>query len=182
MSTDQRFDLSTEAIPSSWHDAAANAPKGEKGPLKRKAGPVRLMPSIHSLDVFTAALVGTVTCMIGGYLWFELERASGELHPWAALALGASIALAVRSGGGRHDHQLRAVLSLGIYVVGMAVVLFLLGRINYIELYGTTPDFLDFEQHLYHSRLTNFASVAGWLSGAFATVLLSYLTRKRTTI
>jgi hypothetical protein len=179
VATDQRFDLSTEGIPSSWHDAAANAPQGTKGPLT-KAGPVRLMPNVDSLDLFTSILVATVTCMIGGYLWFELESTSGELHPWSALALGAAIALAVRFGGGSSDHQLRAILSLGIYVAGLTVVLFILGRANYMELYGTTPDFLDFEQHLYHSRLTSFESVAAWFSGALATVILSYLTRSRT--
>ena len=179
VATEQRFDLSSEGIPSSWHDAAANAPKGTKGPL-RKAGPVRLMPTSASLDLFTAILVATVTCMIGGYLWYELESTSGELHPWSALALGAAIALAVRFGGGHHDHQLRAVVSLAVYVAGLTVVLFILGRANYIELYGTTPDFLDFEQHLYHSRLANVLSVMAWVSGALSTVVLSYLTRKRT--
>lgn len=178
MATDQRFDLSTEGIPSSWHDAAANAPKGRKGPLK-KAGPVRLMPDARSLDLFTAVLVAIVTCMIGDYLWYELESTSGELHPWSALALGAAIALAVRFGGGDSDHQLRAIVSLGIYLVGLTVVLFILGRANYIALYGNTPDFLDFEQHLYHSRLANFESVGAWLCGALATVGLSYLTRRR---
>ncbi len=181
MAADQNFDLSTEAIPASWHDAAAQAPSSSDGPLKKKkSARMRVMPVSDSLDVFTAILVATVTCLIGGYIWYELEKATGDFHPWLALVLGAAVAVAVRSGGGPRDHQLRGFLSLGIYFVALTAVLFILGRGNYIELYGTAPDFLDFEQHLYHSRLASLTSVTAWLSGALVAVALSYLTRART--
>ena len=141
---------------------------------------MRVMPIAQGLDAFTATLVATVASLVIGYAWYEMEQATGRFNPWVALVLGAAIALAVRSGGGRRDHQARAMLSLVIYVIGLTVMLFILGRANYIELYGSSPDFLDFEQHLYHSRLASPMSVIAWLSGALATVTLSFLTRKQT--
>lgn len=175
---DQRFDFSPSAIPTSWHEAASDAPEGSEGPLKQPA-PMRTMPTGRSLDMFTALLAGAVTCLIGGYAWIQVEMSTGRLFPWSAVALGAAIAIAVRLGGGQPDHELRAAISFGFYVAALVVVLFLIGRTDYIHLFGSSPGWLDFEQHLFHSRLTGRGTVSAWLVGALISIQLSYYLRHR---
>ena len=89
------------------------------------------------------------------------------------------IAIAVRLGGGREDVHARSMLSLLYYVATASVVVFIIARTNYLELYGSRPGLTDFEQELLHSRLTDPIAILAWLCGAAASVLVSRLFRTR---
>lgn len=177
MSSEQRFDMSSDAIPSSWHEAASHAPQGTAAPLQ-KAGPMRAMPSGKSLDTFTATLSGAVVSIISGYLWFEVEMTTGKPYTWIALIVGMAIAIAVRIGGGPPDHQIRATISMMFYLLTSIVALFLIGRANYSETYGQSASLLDFESQLINTRLSDPMSALALAMGAVLAVFISYAMRR----
>ncbi|MDH3680012.1 MAG: hypothetical protein OEV40_08715 [Acidimicrobiia bacterium] len=178
MSTERRFDFTSETIPSSWHEAATHAPEGTKTPLRREA-PMRAVPTNDALDLFTAGLSALVTCIIAVSLWYEIDGQTNVSTSWGALALGTAVALAIRFGGGEQDHQVRAVLSLVFYVGALLVALYIIGAANHYELYGSSGDPFDFERELLNTRITRPWAVVAWSGGALATVLISYALRRR---
>ncbi len=177
MSSEQRFDMSSDAIPSSWHEAATHAPQGTAKPLQ-KPGAVRAMPSGKGVDAFTATLVGAVVSIISGYLWFEIEMSTGKPYTWIAMVVGVAIAIAVRIGGGPPDHQIRATISMLFYLVTSVTALFLIGRANYAETYGESAGLLDFENQLINTRLSDPLSALALAMGAVMAVVISYAMRR----
>lgn len=140
---------------------------------------MRAVPSNDALDVFTAALSALVTCIIGVSLWYELDGKTDGSTAWGALLLGSAVALAIRYGGGHHDHQVRAVLSLLFYVGALLVALYVIGAASHNELYGATGDPFDFERELLNTRITQPWAVVAWSGGALAAVVISYALRRK---
>ena len=169
------FDFSPRTVPQSWTDAADEAPGGDGMPLK-KTPQVKTPPIRTSLDMFSACVSTVAVSIVTGFAWYVLQL-SGVTTPWIAVALGAAIALALRLGGGRPDSQTRAIMALLFYLATASVVIFLVARHNYAELYGSEPGLLDFEQELLHSRLTEPLAIVAWFTGGFASVWISRLLR-----
>jgi hypothetical protein len=178
VNTEQDLDFSVDSIPESWHEAAVEAPKAERRPL-RAAGPVELLPTGISADLATASLAGLAMSIVAGYAWYELATAAGLTSPWVAVGLGVVVAVAVRLGGGAHDPQSRAVLSLLLYLATWSIVMFGISRYLFADLYGSSPSLVEYEQAFLHSRLAEPPAIVAWVAGAVASVKVSYLLRRR---
>ncbi len=165
MSTPESLDFATQPVPDSWVEAASDAPSVDERQRRPKKAGRSTPPVATSLDLFTACLAAGATSIVSGYAWYELQL-SGFTSPWVAVGLGLIIAIAVRLGGGPEDVQTRGVLALLIYLITSSVVIFLIARTNYLDLYGSRPGLTDFEQELLHSRLTEPLAIVAWLAGA----------------
>ena len=171
----EEFDLSTTTIPESWSEAAKDAPVGDGSPL-RKVPLVQNPPIRNSVDMFSACVATTAVAIVSGSSWYLLGT-NGVTTPWIAVALGVVIAISVRLGGGSPDVHSRAMLSLLFYLATASVVIFLIARVNYADLYGSSPDLADFEQELLHSRLTDPIAILAWFVGGLSSVWTSRLLR-----
>ncbi len=175
MSTPESLDFANQSVPDSWVEAASDAPASDDRRRPQKGG--RGTPPVAtSLDMFTACLAAGATAIVSGYAWYELQL-SGFTSPWVAVGLGLIIAISIRLGGGPEDVQSRGVLALLIYLITSSVVIFLIARTNYFELYGSHPRLAEFEQELLHSRLTDPVTVLAWLSGAITSAWSAKLLR-----
>ncbi|MCP5031565.1 MAG: hypothetical protein GY939_07145 [Actinomycetia bacterium] len=165
MSTPESLDFTNQPVPDSWVEAASEAPLPDDRRKRSNKAERGAPPVATSFDLFTACLAAGAASIVSGYAWYELQL-SGFTSPWAAVGLGLVIALSVRLGGGPEDVQTRGVLALLIYLITSSVVIYLIARTNYLDLYGSRPDLTDFEQELLHSRLTEPLAIVAWLAGA----------------
>lgn len=171
MTSPHGTDFSTNTIPQSWVDAATEAPGGDGQPIA-KTPQIKTPPIQISLDLFTACISATAVSITGGVAWYFLQT-NGVTTPWLAVALGVILALTVRLSGGRPDVQTRGMLALLFYLVTAAAVIYLVARVNYINLYGSSPGLLDIEEELLYSRLTDPLAIVAWFAGAAASVWVS---------
>lgn len=178
MGTPSQLDVTNQPVPAAWLDAAAEAPQPEGHRRRRgdRGGHQAALPETTTLDMFTAVLAAGAVAITGGYAWFELQM-RGFANPWIAVAFGVAVAVAVRLGGGRTDVHARSALSLMVYLAASSVIIYLVARTTYLDLYGERPGLTDFEQELLNSRLTEPVAVLAWLAGALAATLTSRLTR-----
>ena len=179
MSTDQDLDFTTSNIPDSWHAAAGQAPGGGLSSAGHGGERMRRMPSRSSLDLFSAALAGTVGSGLLGLGWWYLESSGLLIAPWLALAVGATLALLVRAGGGADDPGTRAIVSVVFYLVTSSTVIVLVAREVFAAAYGSDPGLAEFEQSLLHSRFAEPLAVVCWVGGAVVAAQLSRLLRRR---
>jgi hypothetical protein len=178
VSTDQNLDFSDSAIPDSWQDAANQAPGG--GPVgARRRRPTRPVPTRSSVDLFSAAMAGTVTSGLLGLGWYTLESTGTVMNPLLALAVGTALAVMVRLGGGPDDPGTRGIVALLFYLATSCTVIILVAREVFAAAYGSNPGLAEFEQSLRNSRFAEPVWVVCWVAGAVSAVHLSRVLRRR---
>jgi hypothetical protein len=175
VSTSEDYDYASQPIPTSWTEAAAEAPESGHQ-RRRKKSEQAPIPEVTSLDMFTACLAAVAAAIFSGFMWYEAQM-RGATSPWFVVLLGIAIAVAVRVGGGREDPNARAVLSLMVYLATSSLIIFLVARVTYLELYGSRPGLTDFEQELLHSKLTGLSAIAAWITGGVAATIVSRVLR-----
>ncbi len=173
-----QYDFSTAEIPAEWYEAAADAPEPVPGRLTRSKLPGGL-PLGQQYNAFSAVMITIVLSGVSTYAWYVAEAGSDASYPWIPVVIGVVIALSLRFAGGEAEHRLRAAMAFGFYLVTVTVSLLLIGRADYLSLYGSTPSPADIEQQLRFGRLADPLMVGGLVMGAVATARLSYLLRHR---
>jgi hypothetical protein len=170
VNTPDSLDFSPRSVPESWVEAAADAPSYGDPRRRRNQSTRHTLPVSTSLDLFTACLAAGAASIVSGYAWYELHL-GGFTTPWITVAIGLIIATAIRLGGGSEDIQTRGILGLLIYLLTTTIVISLITRATYVDLYGTNPGLEGFEQELFNGRLTDPLAIAAWvLGGALAAV------------
>lgn len=177
MTTDQRFDFSSGDVPEEWREAAADAPSPDDGHVPAPSA-VRIVPAADTLDLFTGGLAGLVAAFVGGYAWLSLYLSDTIRTPLVAVVVAVAIAFAVRIGG-RADPMTRGMLGLFLYVATVVVVVYLSGRFEFMDMYGSTPDFVDFERDMIHRRIQDPLFPGALAAGIVAVLGVTTLTTRQ---
>jgi hypothetical protein len=172
--TEHDLDFSASTAPDSWYEAAAQAPQGAERPVTSSSF-LPTLPSSRGVDLAMACLTTLAMSVACGYAWYQIDTTQMVRSPWLAVALGVMIAVAVRLGGGRRDRETRAALAGLFYVVTLLSVAFLATRHSYVDLYGSSPSLVSFEEELFRSRFSDPWTVVAWFAGAVTAVKLSLL-------
>lgn len=178
--TDSALDFSMQNVPDDWRSAAEDGPEQDYAPLntngKRK---FKIAPSSERVDLVTASIAGISVTFVASVLWFALETRGHLVSPWSAVGFAVLTALAVRLGGTRADPEIRATLSVIIYLIGLLATIFFIERFDYLLTFGVSPDLDATESVFVRDRFTDPMTVLAWVAGVVTTVQVSYWTRKR---
>lgn len=173
MATDQDLDFSASSAPDSWFEAAAQAPKGDRRPLRQPG--MAVLPDGRTADLMTACLAATTVSGLFGVGWYLVDISNVLRSPWPAVLLGVLVALAIRFGGGRYERETRAALAALFYLVGLSTVVLLQARHAYVDIYGSASSLSVFEQELLHTRLADPWNLTAWALGLLTTIKLSLM-------
>jgi hypothetical protein len=177
MTTRTELNFSLRNVPDTWNEAAAEAPEGDNAPLRRKRI-VGQLPQRYEVDVLTATIAGLSLAVISGVTWYLLETRGAMTSPWIAVAMGVVIAMAVRLGAGRNHPEVRATISVILYLSGVFIVAYLIERHQFVRLYGGEASIAGGERGLVRDRLTQPLTLLAWSLGLFVSVQLSYILRR----
>lgn len=172
------YDLGVENLPESWLQAEIDSPANDGVTPQQGEKRRMVMPKGHRTSPLTILLSSLLGACVAGVAWYLVARFDVYDGPWAAIPVGAAIAVIVRASCGAGDVPVRAMSSFLSYLaVLLAVVVFLTwGDVSAI--YGEVG-FGAYEDFLVENRLRRLDHVAAYLLGAGAAIQVSHLLRER---
>ncbi len=180
--TDSALDFSMQNVPEGWHEAASDGPEQDYAPLNassRGKKKLKIAPAAEKVDLVTASIAGIAVSFAGSVLWYGLETRGHFVSPWTAIGFAILTAIAVRLGGTRADPEIRATLSVIIYLIGLLATIFFIERFDYLLTFGESPGLEATEDVFIRDRFTDPMTVAAWAVGVVVAAQVSYSTRRR---
>jgi hypothetical protein len=177
MQTKTELNFSLRNVPDSWNHAAEEAPEADNSPLRRKRL-VGQLPQRYDVDVLSATVAGVAMAVVSGAAWYFLEIRNAMVTPWLAAVLGLVIAMAARLGAGRHHPEVRATISVIVYLTALFTVAYMIERHQFVSPYGAEASIAGGERGLVRDRLTQPLTLLAWSVGLGITAQISYLTRR----
>ena len=171
--------FSLKTVPDTWVEAQEEAGGVDNTPIKKDRA-VNVVPLREEADAITGVVAAFCMSVITGTCWYLYEINDVMTTPWLAIPVGVLIAVAVRLGSGADHSDVRATIALIFYILTVFITAFFIESHDYQLVFGRRPGFDALQTELVRDRLTQPATMLGWLVGVFAVVQTGFaLSNKR---
>jgi hypothetical protein len=171
--------FSLKTVPDTWVEAQEEAGGIDNTPIKNNRA-VNVVPFRDEADAITGIVAAFCMSVITGTCWYLYEIEDVLTTPWLAIPVGVLIAVAVRLGSGPDHGDVRATIALIFYILTVFITAFFIESHDYQLVFGRRPGFADLQTELVRDRLTQPATMIGWIVGVFAVLQTGFaLSNKR---
>lgn len=171
--------FSLRTVPDTWVEAQNDAGGVDNTPLTKDRA-VNVVPLREEADAITGVVAAFCMSVITGASWYVYESKDVLTTPWLAIPVGVLIAVAVRLGSGADHSDVRATISLIFYILTVFITAFFIESHDFLLVFGERPGFEELQTELVRDRLTQPATMLGWLLGLVANLQTTFaLSRKR---
>lgn len=166
------YDLSIDGIPKHWVEAQDQSPigGGDFRPIKQSAH-LSVIPRRRE-SPFVANVAALAGAFLGGAAWYFADLLELYRGPWAAVAVGALIAVVVRLTSSAAPAY-RAAIAVAGYLLTLLVVLILITHRDLTAIYGDTGTLDAYEDTLIRTRLQDLGHLVAYGLGALASVVIT---------
>lgn len=173
-SDNDSFNMSIDHVPDDWVEAEKASPlDDDDGALLKRNTRFNTMPTGHQ-SPFISNVVALAAAFISGCVWYFSHALDMYRGPWAALAAGVFIAVAIRlTKIGQPPYRL--FLAISTYLVTVMVVLVLLTRRDLSASFRPNLSFGDYEQALMRTRLRDVWYLTALGLGGFLTGVIAFV-------
>ncbi len=171
------FDMSMDTVPGRWHDAQLDSPFDHTADgFTNRSNRFNTIPTgQQSSFIGNVAAIGS--SFVTGSVWYLCEVLDVYRGPWAAVAMGVVIAIAVRLAGGSLGPSYRAALTVASYLLTLLLMLILITHRELTDIYGGIDGFQVYEQTLVRTRLQDPGHLIAYGFGGFIASQIAYLHR-----
>lgn len=159
--------FSLKTVPDTWVEAQSEAGGADNTPMKKDRA-VNVVPLREEADAITGVVAAFCMSVMTGTCWYLYEINDVLTTPWLAIPVGVLIAVAVRLGSGADHSDVRATIALIFYILTVFVTAFFIESHDYELVFGRSPGFDELQTELVRDRLTQPATMIGWIAGLFA--------------
>ena len=166
------YDLSIDGVPDHWVEAQQQSPigAGDSRPIKHSAH-FSVIPRRRE-SPFVANVAALAGAFLGGATWYFTDLLELYRGPWAAVAVGAFIAVIVRLTS-RALPAYRSAIAVAAYLLTLLLVLILITHRDLSAIYGDAGTLAAYEDTLIRTRFQDLGHLLAYGLGALGAVVIS---------